>query len=332
MAAGKGQGERALVAGVDVGGTKIAAALVDAEGRIAGRVQRPTDTSSDEMTLRGIAAAVDEAIAAAGCPHEAVRAVGLGIPGKVDPERGVGVLSVNLGWRDVAVVERLEALTGLPCAVENDVKAAALGEHRYGAGRGLKNMVYLNVGTGIAAGIVIAGRLYRGSSGMAGEVGHAALDRRGPRCKCGATGCFEAMAAGPAIAAQARAAVASGRDTVLRQALAGEGERLSAAAIFTAAAAGDAVASAILAEVGSHLAQAIEWLIMAFDPELIVLGGGVFSGGAGCVLLEAVRCQLVAQAAQSFVAREMLRPERVQVTRLGGDIGILGAAALVAPR
>ncbi len=319
-----------LVVGVDVGGTKIAAALVDAGGGIRGRVQRPTDTSSAELTLQSIAAAVDDAIASVGCPRESVRAVGLGIPGKVDPERGVGVLSVNLGWRDVPVAERLRAISGLPCAIENDVKAAALGELRYGAGRSVQSLIYLNVGTGIAAGIIIGGRLYRGATGMAGEIGHAVIDRLGPRCKCGAEGCLEAMAAGPAIVARARAAVKAGCDTSLSQAVATHGDRLGAEAVFTAAAAGDAVAASIVAEVAGNLALALQWLIMSFDPELVVLGGGVFGGGADSVLLAAVRRELASQSAQSFVAREMFTPQRVQVTQLGADTGILGAAALVA--
>ncbi len=313
-----------------MGGTKVAAALVDASGCIHGRVQRPTDTSSPDLTLQSIAAAIEDAIATAGCPRESVRAAGLGIPGKVDPERGIGILSVNLGWRDVPVVERLQAMTGLPCAVENDVKAATLGEFRYGAGRGLQNMIYLNVGTGIAAGIIIAGQLYRGSAGMAGEIGHAVIDRQGPRCKCGARGCSEAVAAGPAIGARARAAAEAGPATILRQAFATRGDRLGAEAVFAAAAEGDQVAASILAEVGAHLAYLVEWLIMSFDPELVVLGGGVFGSGADNVLLQAVRCELEAQSAQSYVVREVFRPERVQATSLGRDTGILGAAALVA--
>lgn len=318
-----------LVVGVDVGGTKIAAAVVDAVGQMCGRVQVPTDVRGAEATLESIAEAIRRALSAAGVARGDVLAAGLGIPGKVDPEAGVGILSVNLGWRDVPVKALLEARLGMPCTLENDVKAATLGEGRFGAGRGRRNFIYLSVGTGIAAGLILDGRLYRGSTGMAGEVGHAIIDPHGPRCKCGARGCLEAVASGPAIAARAKEALRTSRPTLLRDWAAGPDGQVTAEQVFAAAAQGDPVAQEVVEGAGTYLGLAISQLIMAFDPQLVVLGGGVAQGGD--LLLQAIHRELHRQAEESFVFREMLKPECVQLTALGTDVGILGAAALAMP-
>ena len=303
--------------------------MVTGEGAVRSRVQRPTDISSPEATLRGIAETVDEALAASGVGRADLSGVGLGIPGKVDPIRGVGILSVNLAWHDVPVTSALESALGLACFIENDVKAAALGESRYGAGRGLRNLIYLALGTGIAAGILIDGKLYRGSTGMAGEIGHAVVDRQGALCKCGSRGCFEAQAAGPGIAARANEARAVHPEGELQP---DGASRLTGLAPLTAeavlsAARDDPLAQRILAETAGDVGLAIRWLITAFDPEMIVLGGGV--AGAGERLLDAVRAELERQADESLVFRELYKPELVQLTALGSDAGILGAAALV---
>lgn len=318
-----------LVVGVDVGGTKIAAAVVDAAGQIYGRVQVPTDVRGAEATLRSIAEAILRALSAAEVARDDVLAAGLGVPGKVDSEAGVGVLSVNLGWREVPVKALLEARLGLPCVLENDVKAATLGEGRFGAGRGMRNFIYLSVGTGIAAGLVLNGRLYRGSTGMAGEVGHAIVAPRGPRCKCGARGCLEAVASGPAIAARAMEVLHTSRPTLLRDLAGGPDGQVTAEQVFAAAAQGDPVAKEVVERAGAYLGLAISQLIMAFDPQVIILGGGVAQGGD--LLLQAIHGGLRRQAAESFVFREMLRPEGVRLTALGTDVGILGAAALAMP-
>jgi glucokinase len=317
-----------LVAGVDVGGTKIAAAIVDKNGQIFGRVQISTDTSTPERTLRSVARCIRSAIDAAGITITDVAAAGLGIPGQVDPVVGVGILSVNLNWRDVPVTSTLETMLGLPCAIENDVRAAALGESYYGVGREARNMVYLSLGTGIAAGVVVAGRLYRGTTGMAGEVGHMIVAQHGPRCACGAQGCLEALAAGPAIAARARVAILDARPTVLRDVFAARHD-LTSEDVCTAAAQGDKLARDLLDEVGSYLGYAIHLLVMAYDPEMIVLGGGVAL--AGDVLLATVREHAGRIASEAPVFQAMYRPEMLQLTALRRDVAILGAAALVAP-
>jgi glucokinase len=316
---------QSAVVGVDVGGTKVLASLVDGMGSILGRVCRPTIVDSPEATLDGIAGTVEQAIRESGVSRQLVRAVGLGIPGLIDPVRGIGLASVNLNWRDVPVKAELEARLGLPCAIENDVKVAALGEARYGAGKGLENLVFLVIGTGIAAGIVLDDKVYRGPTGMAGEIGHAMIERDGPPCKCGGYGCFEALASGPAIAARAARKLQSGRTSLLAKA----GGGLTAEDVFQAAAMGDALAQETADEVGEYVAFAIQFLALAYDPRVVVLGGGVPQ--AGKPFLEPVLRALERQAKQNWVFRELYRPGFLQVSRLGSDIGVLGAAALVAP-
>jgi glucokinase len=318
-----------LVVGVDVGGTKIAAGVVDEQGQVYSRVKQPTYTSSPEVTLQCIAAAVNEAIAAAGIDRVHIGGVGLGIPGKVDPEQGIGVLSVNLGWRDVPVRNWLEDALGLPCAIENDVRAAILGESQYGAGRGVSNLVYLSLGTGIAASILIAGHLWRGAHGLAGEIGHTVFVADGTPCRCGARGCLEALAAGPALALRAQEEIRAGRASLLQRMTANHTD-LTAEHIFAAAAQGDDLASQILSEAASHIAYAIYLLAMAYDPQMVVLGGGLAHEGSP--LIEAVRSGVVRWMEQALIFREILDEQALCVTSLQRDAGILGAAALIIAR
>lgn len=318
-----------LVIGVDVGGTKIAAGLVDAGGQIYGRVQLPTDTSQPEMTLRSIASAIIATLAATGIEPQQVAGVGLGIPGKVDPEQGIGLLSVNLGWRDVPVRSWLEEALGLPCAIENDVSAACLGEGLYGVGcradGGIANMIYLSLGTGIAARMLIEGKLYRGTHGLAGELGHAIFMPGGPLCRCGAYGCLEALASGPALRRQAQEKLAAGQPSLLRNLLA-DSTTLTTEQVCEAATSGDELALQILEEAAAHLAQAIHLLAMTFDPQLIVLGGGMAQEGP---FVAAIRRTVASLVQQAPLFREVLPADALQLTALQQDSGILGAAALV---
>ncbi len=315
---------RRAAIGVDVGGTKIAAAVVDASGRLTHRIQRATDVSGVEATLMSIQAAIEAVLADAGPAARDVVGVGLGIPGKVDPVSGVGLLSVNLGWRDAPVVTTLEAALGLPCRIENDVSVGALGEARYGAGRGCQSLVYLSLGTGVAARVVIDGRLYRGAGGMAGEIGHLVSDPDSLPCKCGARGCLEAIASGPGIAARAQQTVDGGTPTALRDMAAGGS--VTTRMVFAAADAGDETAQALIERTGRYLGRAVETLIVLYDPDIVVLGGGLAQ--AGNRLTQAIIHELDRLAAESYVFRDMWQPERLAVSALGPDVAVLGAAAL----
>lgn len=313
----------------------MAAALVDSRGSLYGATRRPTDVRSPEATLDGIARVADECILASGVPRSQVLGAGFGIPGLVDPERGVGVASVNLGWWDVPVRDQLQARVGMPCMVENDVRAAALGEARFGAGRGAENQLFLIIGTGIAATVIIQKRIYRGVHNLAGEVGHAVLEPGGPLCKCGARGCFEALATGPAIAARYarkiqsaggnQPAGLSGADVKSIPA----GTEFRAETVFQLAEVGDVKAIETVQETAEYVAHALQFLALAYDPEIIIIAGGV--SRAGDPFLLPVRAALQRMAEINWVLGKVYSPGLVQLTRLGKEIGVLGAAALVAP-
>lgn len=312
------------VIGVDVGGSKIAAGVVDRAGVIRARIECPTDVSTATETVDSIVSAIRHVAEMVGCPVEQIAGIGLGIPGKVNAAQGIGVLSVNLHWHDVPVQAMLEERLHVPCRIENDVKAGALGELAYGAAQGITDLVYLVVGTGVAAGIICDGKLYRGSGAMAGEVGHAVLFPQGRMCKCGARGCLEAHVAGPAIAERARAAMCAEHTSSVKH---DDSSLVTAKTVLTAAAQGDVVATRVVHAVAADLAFAIQILFTCFDPQMFVLAGGI--AHAGAPLLNAVRQELAQYASRSSVFNEIYSPPAVQLSALQNDAGILGAAALV---
>jgi glucokinase len=323
--------------GVDVGGTKIVAGLVEqSSGQILSRIKQPTTLGNPDLTLAGIAAAIRASLDAAGVQLTDIKAIGLGIPGKVDAQLGLSVLAVNLAWQNIPVKAWLEDKLQVPCFIENDVRAAALGESVFGTGRGLANLVYLSLGTGIAAGIVINGQLYRGTGGLAGEIGHFCFAPQGPQCKCGAKGCLEALAAGPALAKQAWTVLASEAESTgassraLWQRLLATDQVPTTELVFEAAALGDVLAIKILDEAADYLSQAICLLMLSFDPELVVLGGGLAL--AKTVLVERLEAHLLKLAGESPVFNQIFKAEKVQLTSLKRDAGILGAAAIIPPQ
>ncbi len=169
-----------LVAGIDIGGTKIATLVVDAEGTVRGRATHASTVADQDGAAAAIAACLDEALAAADLDRTDLVAIGVGVPGRVDTERGHVTLAVNLGWTDFALRDTLEAAIGRPVVIENDARAAAIGLHARGIAGGRDDIAYLAVGTGIAAGVILDGRLHRGARGLAGEIGHAIVDPDGP--------------------------------------------------------------------------------------------------------------------------------------------------------
>lgn len=314
-----------LVVGIDVGGTKIAAGVVAANGQVYGRTKLPTDISSPNMTLRTIASAITTTLNVAGVEPARIAGIGLGIPGKVDSEQGIALLAVNLGWRNVPIKRWLEAELRIPCYVENDVCAACLGESLYGVGQGKANMVYLSLGTGIAARVMIEGKLYRGTNGLAGELGHATFVEGGPLCNCGAYGCLEALTSGPALARLARKQLENEPSSLLHS-ITGNLSSLNAEMVSQAATLGDHLALRVLKEAATHLGYAIHLLALAFDPQRIVLGGGMAQQGP---YIAAIRHEVARLTARAPLLQEILSTETLQLTGLKLDAGILGAAALV---
>ncbi|MEV5376418.1 ROK family protein [Streptomyces nondiastaticus] len=302
-----------LVAALDIGGTKIAGALVDDRGRLLARAQRPTPAREDGATVMGaVAAVIDELGGAA--QWSRVRAVGIGSAGPVDASRGT-VSPVNVpGWRDYPLVaEVARRVVALPVVLVGDGVAMTAAEHWQGAARGRANALCMVVSTGVGGGLVLGGRLHPGPTGNAGHIGHISVDLDGDACPCGARGCVERIASGPNIARRALdAGWLPGPD----------GDR-SAAAVAAAARAGDAVARASFDRAAQALAAGIAATATLVEIEVAVIGGGV--AGAGEVLFAPLRERLRDYATLSFAAGVEVLP-----AELGSDAGLVGAAAAAA--
>ncbi|HEY8491620.1 MAG TPA: ROK family protein [Dehalococcoidia bacterium] len=310
------------VVGLDVGGSKVAAALGGETGVALARVRVETDLSSEAATLESIFGAVDRLLAEAGLGAGDLAGIGVAVPGEVDHRRGTVRRAVNLRWREVRLADRLRRRYAVPALCDNDANLAALGEWSFGAGREAAVLVYVSVGTGIGAGIVVDGRIHRGAGGAAGEIGHAVVLPDGPRCACGLHGCLEALASGPAIAAAARDAIAHGRDSSLRPP-GTDPVAITASDVARAAAAGDPLAREVMARAAEHLAYALIFLARTLDPDRMVLGGGV-AAGAGAAFLTPVRKAL--EGVAGFTGHALA--DRLAISELGEDAGLLGAVQL----
>lgn len=320
------------IVGVDVGGTKVAAALLrtrDSGGsvrrspealrpEVLARATIPTDVSSERACLESIS----DCIARVTRGPEGFEGIGMGIAAMMDFAHGRAVRSVHLPLVDVPVRDVLQRRYGVSVAVDNDATAACIGEHEFGAGLGAREMLMLTLGTGVGGGIICEGRPYRGFRGAAGELGHTMIDINGPQCPghCPNRGCLEAYVSGTAMSAAAVAAARARPSSALGRALLA-GERVDSRLLSALALDGDADAVAVLRRLGEYLGAGLTALANVFDPELIVVGGG--AAAAGDLLLEPAR---------RVLARRALPPARDEVlilpALLGSDAGLYGAAAL----
>jgi glucokinase len=307
-----------MFAGVDVGGTKIEVALMSSDMTLRGAAQRPTDIASPSHIVAGIADALNEACRAASAMPRLVRCVGIGVPGQVDTAQGQVNLAVNLNMDHYPLAGAVTTAFGVPCVLENDVRIAALGAWHYIRGNRTRGrLAYLNFGTGISAGLVVDGRVVRGAHGMAGEIGHVVVDPMGELCACGLRGCLETVASGAAVMRQMEA---QGLTKTL------DDPSPRAPHLFRAAQAGNAQAAAIVQRVSRAIATAIQWLVMAWDPEMVVLGGGLTR--AGELFFAPVRAELLAWRQASAVAATLLQDEKFVLLPPDFNAGVWGAALL----
>lgn len=301
------------VLALDIGGTKLAAGVVDADGRVLSFAAVPSEADrGPEPTLGRLFELGRTAVADSAVGWDEIHAVGIGCGGPLDAERGVLLAPPHLpGWRDVPVTELAEREFGRPSTLENDATAAAAGEHRWGAGAGTRNMVYLTISTGVGGGVVIDGRLYRGAGLNGGELGHVTIDWRGRPCRgCGRVGCLEAYVSGTSIAERAQEAGL---------------ELATAEEVAAAARGGDARAVAVWDETLEALACGLTSIVNLFEPELVVVGGGVSRSGEQ--LLGPVR-KLVRRDAMRAAGEAV----RIVPSALGDHVGVVGAAAIVYER
>jgi glucokinase len=318
-----------FIVGVDLGGTNLVIGAMTADGsRQFAMHSIPTraDLGADAVVARIaelIERVIAETCAVTGATRSAFLGVGIGSPGPLDRARGLVIFTPNLGWRDFPLRDRVQDAVGLTATLDNDANCATLGEWWIGAAKGARHVVGLTIGTGIGGGLILDGRLYHGASDVAGELGHTTIDSTGRRCGCGNYGCLEAYASGPAIAERARESLAGGEPSIMPSLVDGDVSRLTAALVYDAAKRGDELAVQVVRETARFLGAGVANLLNIFNPDVVVLAGGVTQ--AGDQLFEPMRAE---------VRRRAFRPAveacRIVPGALHGTAGVAGAVATFA--
>jgi glucokinase len=314
------------VVGVDIGGTNIVVGTVAEDGSAVHGIESVPTVPEDgpEAVLGRIARLVRQSIAeaerSAGVARERIVGVGIGSPGPLDRERGLVLVTPNLGWRNLPLRDLVSEAVGLPATLDNDANCAIYGEWWVGAARGARYVVGLTIGTGIGGGIVIDGQIYHGASDVAGEIGHTTIDSTGRRCKCGNYGCLEAYASGPAIAARALEGIESGVDTRLPELVGGDITKITAQTVYEAAKSDDEFALEVVRDTAKFLGAGVANLVNIFNPDTVVIAGGVTM--AGDPLFVPLRAEVKRRAFKPAVERCRIVPGE-----LPGTAGVLGAAA-----
>lgn len=315
------------IVGVDLGGTNIVAGAMTEDGSEIHAVHSiPTKSESGDEGVAGrMVSLVEDVIAETQGATGATRAdfigVGVGAPGPLDRDHGIVLIAPNLGWNNFPLRQRMQDRLSLPTSLDNDANCATFGEWWQGAARGAKNVVGLTIGTGIGGGLILNGALYHGSSDMAGEVGHTTIDMNGRYCKCGNYGCLEAYASGPAIATRAREVlVREGMKSAIRDMVHGRLPDITAQTVYEAAKGGDQLASEIVKDTGRYLGAGIANLLNIFNPDRVVIAGGVTA--AGDALFLPLKAEVRRRAFTPAVnAAEIVAGE------LPGTAGVVGAVA-----
>ena len=316
------------VVGVDMGGTKILSAVIDAEGNILGTAKLSTKAAEGKSAvIDRIAESIEKAIDKSSVDNASIQAIGIGAPGPLDPETGVVIFAPNLGWRDVPLKTELEARTGFPTFVDNDVNIGTLGEHAFGAAQGVENVVGIFVGTGIGGGIILNGELFHGASKTAGEVGHIIVKADGPRCGCGTRGCLEAIASRTAMAKQFRKAIKKkGKKSVLTKLTDGDLSVIRSGVLVKAIRASDKLTLKVFKKATKYLGIGIGSIVNFLNPDMIVLGGGVVEA------LDDTFIDNIRTYAEKYALPNTLDGVQIVRAKLGDNSGILGAAALARQR
>jgi glucokinase len=311
-----------LALGVDLGGTKILTAVTNSQGKMLSRDHSITPArKGHEAIIQSILESAHRVLEQADVAISELTAVGIGAPGLSNPETGILFTSPNLpGWRDVPLRDIMQERLGQKTFVINDANAAALGEFYFGAARGARDFIYITLSTGIGGGIVIDGKIYTGAIGAAGEVGHMTIDDNGPICNCGNRGCWEMLASGTALAREAKHRIKERARTSILEYAEGDVEKVTAEVIHSAAEQGDSLAKELIARTGYYIGVGLANLINIFNPELIVIGGGL--SNIGDMLLEPAL-----KTAGERAYKEAFQAVRFASAELGRNSGVLGAAA-----
>lgn len=310
--------QRGFVVGVDIGVTHLTLVLSDIAARVIREVEVPFDVSDGpDAGLRKVDEQVQALLDQAGLALQDVLTIGVGVPGPIAVDRGT-VISPPImpGWDNYPIQSALQDCWGIPVSLNNDAELGALGEWAYGVGRGVSNLVYIKVGSGIGAGLILNNMIYRGTRGTAGEIGHLTVDDQGPICTCGNRGCLEVLAGGRAIARQAQRAVFSGQRTQMVNIK--PVEKITSREVIIAAQRGDLVAQQIVSEAGAFIGTAIAGLINVLNPDIVVVGGGLAQSGD--LLLEPIR-----RAVRQRSLRAAVQAVRITGAVLGRRSSSMGA-------
>ena len=309
--------------GVDIGGTNVKIALVDANGVIAYSNSVPTRAEMGyEYTIQNIINTIKDSLKESHNNISDIGGIGFGLPGQIDSVNGIVRLLPNIpGWVNVPLAKIVQDEFKVPVKLDNDVRVATLGELNFGAGKGCQNLVCLTVGTGVGSGIVLNGQLVRGASMTAGEIGHVIVEKdNGEICGCGSRGCLEAYASGPSVVKMAKDYIAGGKSTKFKEIAAGN--EITPFMVYEAAKQGDAVAKQIFNIVGEYLGVALVSVVNLLNPEKIIVGGGV--GQAGDLILNPVR-----EAIKKRCIPTSAEAVEVVPAQLGESAGVVGASLLV---
>lgn len=305
------------VIGVDLGGTKISTAISTIEGNILANVVLPTKAEEGEVAVLGrIIQSIDEVIVGSSTSIDEVEAIGIGSPGPLDAKKGIIITTPNLPFKDYNLVQPLKEKYNIPVYLDNDANAAAIGEYMFGAGKGKESIIYFTVSTGVGGGAVLDGKIYRGHTSNALEIGHTTVDPNGPRCNCGNLGCLEAMSSGTAIAKKGKEAVSTNVETSLKKY-----DTITSYEVFKEAEAGDEVAKDIIDNALTYLGIGVANAIATFDPEMIIIGGGVSK--AGDIVFDTVK-----KVVNKRCFKSMAESCEIVPAGLGSDAGVVGAVAL----
>ncbi|MFA4836787.1 MAG: ROK family protein [Dehalococcoidia bacterium] len=312
--------EEFFVVAVDIGGTNLRVALADSHGKLIGRNAQPTDAQKGpESGMQRLKALIRKTVSPVG--FEKVRAIMVASAGPLDPAEGVILTPPSLPtWNNVPLKAPLEEAFQVPVWVENDADMAVVGEHRSGAGRGFDHLIYLTVSTGIGGGMITSGQLLRGSRISAAEIGHMVIDPEGPMCNCGGRGHLEALASGTAIARMASEMISKGQSSSVTSLASGDLSKVRAEMVVKAACEGDALANEVMRKAGTSLGLAIVSLIHIFDPQVVIIGGGV--SNAWELLSDPISEVIAERAMPDFKGRA-----KVVRSALGDNSGIVGAVA-----
>lgn len=306
---------------VDLGGTNIRAARYDGQGQLIARAKHPTDSDNQENPVANrVIACVQEVIG-----HHAsdVSAIAIGAPGPINPFMGVVIRAPNVpGWKNFPLKQVIEKRFNIPTEIGNDANMAALGEWKFGAGRGHQDVLYLTISTGIGGGIVSGGKLLVGAHGIAAEMGHITIVPDGPVCGCGQRGHLEALASGPSMARTARTRLRAGTRSSMLDLVEGDIEAITAQHIGDAARMGDDFARSIVAEAGGYIGRALADFLHILNPSIIILGGGVSNMGE--LIIEPARAAMK----RLVMTDDYFRECNIVQAQLGDDVGLLGALAL----